>query len=300
LTLQIKDDKFQVVSKGGRYMDIRETLLNEMETEQKLLNYYESIITEDKTILYLKEPENRPKQFFYRKVGEKQIHYIKKSESDKLMEIFISAFNRKAADILRANIGLMTDFSHEYKDYDSESIMKEMKTPYRKAAEDLAMSFNEEDKSIYINSALQSENDYRMARQYAVSNGLIVRSKSEALIAEYLLAAGIPFKYEVALDLEASYFDEAGFEHIVTERVYPDFTIYLPDGNVMLWEHEGMMDKEDYRKRNLYKMMLYYRNGYYVPHNLIFTMESNDRLFDSGAARRIVDGFLKPLFSTGK
>ena len=44
-------------------MDIRETLLNEMETEQKLLNYYKSIITEDKTILYLKEPENRPKQF---------------------------------------------------------------------------------------------------------------------------------------------------------------------------------------------------------------------------------------------
>ncbi len=57
-----------------------------------------------------------------------------------------------------------------------------------------------------------------------------------------------------------------------------------------------MMDSEEYQKRNLKKMMLYYRNGYYVPKNLIIIMESSDKPLDTDAIRRIIDGFIKPLY----
>ena len=66
--------------------------------------------------------------------------------------------------------------------------------------------------------------------------GCMVRSKSEVIIANLLAAAGIDFRYEVPL-------------------FAPDGTFYLPDftiewrGNKFFWEHLGMLDNPEYRKK---------------------------------------------------
>lgn len=66
--------------------------------------------------------------------------------------------------------------------------------------------------------------------------GCMVRSKSEVIIANLLAAAGIPFRYEVPL-------------------FAPDGTFYLPDftiewrGRKLFWEHLGMLDKTEYKKK---------------------------------------------------
>ena len=70
---------------------------------------------------------------------------------------------------------------------------------------------------------------------HRTSNGIAVRSKSELLIAEALLSAGVSFEYEKPLSLGG-----------ITR--YPDFTIEDDvSGRTLYWEHLGMLDRPDYR-----------------------------------------------------
>ncbi len=96
------------------------------------------------------------------------------------------------------------------------------------------------------------------------SIGIKVRSKSEALIVAALHAHRIPFHYEEALMLGR-------------KMVYPDFTIRHPrTGKTYYWEHLGMMDREDYRKKNLNKLNDYVSNGIIPSESLILTYETDD------------------------
>ena len=204
-------------------------------------------------------------------------------------------------DVLEENIERINELMERFKHYDINTIINQLSRAYKEAIKeigetDFAKPLPEPVEE--IDSSIPSENPYnRKDLVFPLSNGIMVRSKSEAIIGEFLLAAGIPFRYEKALDLVCVYEDEAGFKQTSIERIFPDFTIFLPNGNIIIWEHEGRVDKMDYRKRNMRKMMLYFENGFYVPHNMIITMEGNGNAFDPDAALRIINGFLKPLFA---
>lgn len=84
---------------------------------------------------------------------------------------------------------------------------------------------------------------------HRTSKGQAVRSKSELLIAEAFLSAGVAFEYEKPLTL-------AG-----TTR-YPDFTIEDEiSGRTVYWEHLGMLAREDYRASWAKKLAWYRANG---------------------------------------
>jgi hypothetical protein len=87
---------------------------------------------------------------------------------------------------------------------------------------------------------------------HRTSKGLAVRSKSELLIAEALLSAGVDFEYEKPLMLGG------GIR-------YPDFTIEDEiSGRTIYWEHLGMLDREDYRFRWEKKLEWYRANGVHL------------------------------------
>ena len=75
---------------------------------------------------------------------------------------------------------------------------------------------------------------YEEGKIHKTLAGIMVRSKSEVIIANMLYERGIPFKYEVPL-------------------YAPDGTFYIPDftitwnGKEWYWEHLGMLDQEEYR-----------------------------------------------------
>ena len=81
-----------------------------------------------------------------------------------------------------------------------------------------------------------------------------------------------------------------------TDVEYPDFTIKLPDGSIMYWEHFGMMDQDDYRKKNLHKMGTYIENNIYVPQDLIITMDSDTVPFDNLIVKGIIDSRILPKY----
>ena len=96
--------------------------------------------------------------------------------------------------------------------------------------------------------------------------GELVRSKSEQII----LNALTPYR-EFITHYEEELLYEIGVDGV--GKVYPDFTIILPNGKRILWEHWGRLDDPEYCKRNALKLCLYQRNGYVLGENLIITMD---------------------------
>ena len=128
--------------------------------------------------------------------------------------------------------------------------------------------------------------EYKIHR---TSFGLMVRSKSEVIIAELLYAMGIPFRYDAELRLK----DENGNIHIKS----PDFLIMTPDGKLIVWEHWGLFEKEDYREQNYPKLELYFQNDYILSQNLIITMDTKERAIDAETVRQVIEGQLLWHFS---
>ncbi len=93
--------------------------------------------------------------------------------------------------------------------------------------------------------------------------GLLVRSKSEQLLANALYAYGIPFHYE----------EELVHQTGIRRRIFPDFTILLPNGERILWEHLGSLSRRDYCENTAEKMHIFQLSGYTIGRNLILTMD---------------------------
>jgi len=99
--------------------------------------------------------------------------------------------------------------------------------------------------------------------KYLTNSGILVRSKSELILADTLALNKVPFLYEAKLLLG-------------DEIRSPDFTIRRPrDDKEFLWEHFGRMDDEAYRQKANAKVELYGRYGYHPFENLICTYEED-------------------------
>jgi exodeoxyribonuclease V alpha subunit len=126
---------------------------------------------------------------------------------------------------------------------------------------------------------LQTMGDwYEEGKIHRTLTNLMVRSKSEVIIANMLAERDIPFKYETPL-------------------VAPDGTIKLPDFTIKLygeewyWEHLGMLSKPFYRAHWEKKHEWYQKHGF--EENLITTSEMDG--FDSQSVLNV----LKDKFGIG-
>lgn len=100
--------------------------------------------------------------------------------------------------------------------------------------------------------------EWQLHRVHQTDSRVMVRSKSEVIIANYLAHYEIPFEYEKSLSAGG-------------QRFSPDFTIRW-NGEIYYWEHLGRLDLEDYRQDWAVK-----KNWYdtYFPNQLITTEESS-------------------------
>ena len=95
--------------------------------------------------------------------------------------------------------------------------------------------------------------------------GFAVRSKSELLILIALKENGICVRYECEIIIGG-------------RKEYPDFLILHPKtGELIIWEHLGMMDDPDYARHAVEKIRRYAENGWVLGQNLILTAETKDK-----------------------
>lgn len=114
---------------------------------------------------------------------------------------------------------------------------------------------------------------FKESAKYITKNGIAVRSKSEKIIADMLVDWGIVFKYEMPLVINGITY-------------YPDFTIFTESGEIIYWEHLGLMDDDAYFLKNCRKLRNYRLNGLSDHTNLIVTWEAD--LFDMETLENII------------
>ena len=100
---------------------------------------------------------------------------------------------------------------------------------------------------------------------HRTEKGHLVRSKSELVIANMLYQLGIDYEYERVCEGTA----EPG-------RLRPDFSFVTPDGDLLIWEHLGMLQREDYRRGWEWKKSWYEKNGLKTDQTL-FTSRDDER-----------------------
>ncbi len=110
----------------------------------------------------------------------------------------------------------------------------------------------------------------RNANQLTVPTkaGVMVRSKTEAMIANALFEHDIAFRYECQLLISESI-------------IYPDFTILHPETSAeIIWEHFGLIDNPSYYRNTLSKLEQYISHGFLPGVNLISTFETREHPLD--------------------
>jgi UvrD-like helicase C-terminal domain len=97
---------------------------------------------------------------------------------------------------------------------------------------------------------------------HRTTRGELVRSKSELVIANYLHSVGLDYNDERELHGDVD-----------KDKLRPDFSFIDDTGDVIIWEHLGMLDRPDYAAGWDWKRAWYSRNGYGAGKNLFTTTE---------------------------
>ncbi|SFV07282.1 AAA family ATPase [Alicyclobacillus macrosporangiidus] len=113
---------------------------------------------------------------------------------------------------------------------------------------------------------------------HRTERGHLVRSKSELVIANTLHHMGLPYEYERPLT--------GPFTGGV---VLPDFTFVDPAGELIIWEHLGMLGNPDYRQAWEDKLSWYRKNGFELGQNLFTTQDDDHGGLDSVVIRQIAE-----------
>ena len=100
---------------------------------------------------------------------------------------------------------------------------------------------------------------------HRTEKGHLVRSKSELVVANMLYQLGIHYEYERVCE-----------GTIEPGRLRPDFSFVTADGDLIVWEHLGMMNREDYRRGWEWKRQWYIKNGF-IEGQTMFTSADDDR-----------------------
>ena len=109
---------------------------------------------------------------------------------------------------------------------------------------------------------------------HRTEKGHLVRSKSELVIANMLCQLEIDYEYERVCDGTT----EPG-------RLRPDFSFVMPDGDLIVWEHLGMLDRPDYKRGWEWKRHWYERNGFVEGKTLFTSAEGAGQGLDSAQLR---------------
>ena len=110
-----------------------------------------------------------------------------------------------------------------------------------------------------------------------------MRSKSEVIIANIMLMAGIPFVYEVPMFIDR-------------QMILPDFKILsLVDlKTVIIIEHQGMVFVDDYADKFMRSLKQYLKTEWIPNQNLFFTFDNARETLDVRQVTSILRKHIQP------
>jgi hypothetical protein len=111
---------------------------------------------------------------------------------------------------------------------------------------------------------------------HRTEKGHLVRSKSELVIANMLFRLAVPYEYERVCEGTAA-----------PGRMRPDFSFVTADGDLIVWEHLGLLSRPDYRRGWEWKKEWYKRNGFVEGKTLFTSSEDEHNGLDATRLREV-------------
>ncbi|MBQ9156755.1 MAG: hypothetical protein IJ137_08240 [Eubacterium sp.] len=218
---------------------------------------------------------SRNGKLYYKKYLNKELLYLGTDENKLVQKLKKRHLLEKMITILEQNLQLMEALLAGYRNYDPSYLQNRFKRTYQNVPEDLIR-----DLGFVINlgdTTFHSDN-----KIYKTENGLLVRSRIEALIANLYTKKGITFTYEAPVQLADG------------TIIHPDFTAYCPStGKLKYHEHIGLLSDSGYLKSYLWKLEKYINNGLYPYYDVLFTYEKPNQGIDMNEIECLLDVFMR-------
>lgn len=260
------------------------------ELENMLLQmqeHLEKVVTQAKADLNTTVPEghlrisidkNKPR--YYQCIDDNKGVYIPRDNKELPKRLAQKGYNKAVVKKGEARLKQIKRITKNYSDDEIEKIYTSMNkarqllvTPIEPTWDQLLTKWYEEE--------YQGKEFKEGTPLILTEKGERVRSKSEKILADYFYRKNILYKYEKPLHLK-------GYG-----TVYPDFTFLSKKTyQEIYWEHEGMMDKQDYARAAVRKIELYQINHIYPGDRLIITFETEQNVLNSKIIENLIEKYL--------
>ena len=220
---------------------------------------------------------------WYRTYSDKKEVYIKKSNRDLAMQLALKKHLSDNLAVIDQQLSFLEAIISKYPNYP-------VPLSHYKEEFQILLEPNYERNTLFMKKWLaapfQANSEYPENLNIPTKAGVMVRSKSESIIANELFEHNVPFHYEQKLAIGETI-------------IYPDFTI--PGRNESdppyIWEHFGLMDRPNYVVNAISKLKLYIDSGFIPGSNLIITFESKEAPLDIIYVNLLISHFFGDQFS---
>ena len=258
---------------------LKQMLLQEQKHLEDIVDKAKAgLITEPEGYLRISNDKNKLR--YYHCIDDNNGVYISKADEQLPRQLAQKTYNKSVAKKAEARLKQIKKIVQDYSDREMEEIYTSMHkerqllvTPIEPTWNQLLTEWFEEE---YCGKEFQEGTAVILTER-----GERVRSKSEKILADYFFRRNILYKYEKPLYLK-------GYG-----TVYPDFTfLSKKTGQEIYWEHEGMMDRQEYARSAIRKIESYQMNNIYPGDRLILTFETEQSVLNSKIIEGLVDKYL--------
>lgn len=256
-----------------------EALIRMKEIQEKK---YHQISAHEKSVLKVRQDPSGKQYYSVQRKGAKKFSYLGNSSVKEVNDIKEAKYLKKSLSRIEANIQLLKFAAEKLESVDYDAVNMSLPAVYRDPSLSYAFAGTVNRKAARWKQMMESRKaEYEVFRpeelKVRTDDGMYVRSKSEAMIYNTLLSMGITFVYEMPL--------------VINGKLYrPDFVVLseIDYEILIIIEHQGMMNDEQYRNRFCEKLCQYYIAGYIQGINIFFTFDSSDGGFDKTPVEDII------------
>ena len=210
--------------------------------------------------------------------GIRRAKYISADKMDLARRLVIRDISAEKLKLLKKDLDLLNDLIGGYTSDPDRLASKKINPDHLMLIKD-AFSNNKDAVNKWQSSPFDKNDRLSESLIQRTLSGVMVRSKSEAIIADQLYQRHIPFRYEECRMMNG-------------QEYCPDFTILDPKTlKEYVWEHFGLMSSEAYRASVFRKLAVYSENGLMLDENLIATFEWENAPLNPVYVSSLIDHF---------
>ncbi|MBQ9886595.1 MAG: hypothetical protein IJM37_07050 [Lachnospiraceae bacterium] len=229
---------------------------------------------------YLRISKDKEKTRFYHCINDRNGIYIPKKDEQLPKQLAQKTYNCTVIKKAETRLKQITKLLQNYSDDEIEQIYQSSCVERQALITPIEPTIEQEVKQ-WLEQPYEGKGFQEGTAEIFTDKGERVRSKSEKILADYFYRNDIPYLYERPLYLN-------GYG-----TVYPDFTFYSKRmKQEIYWEHEGMMDNQEYARSAIKKINLYQMNGIFPGERLILTFETEMDILNSKIINALVEKYL--------